>query len=265
MYYYREMKILLSLLLALICISQVFAANKIEVVTEYLSPFQVRNHDGTLGGFSTAIVNRLFSMTGYVADIKVLPWARAYRIGLKKPNVLIYSIAHTQLRDKKFIWLGKVKYERFFIWGMREKFLDEFTSLEQAKNYRISVSKGYNSAIYLKDNNFNKINLTTRDEQNVGMLFKGRSEILLTSELVLASLVDKLQLDGDRLIKLFEVPELHHDLEIAFSLGSDPVLVASFQAAFRQLETSGELARLKKLWSIYDYNADHKHQHTIPR
>ncbi|NRA59495.1 MAG: ABC transporter substrate-binding protein [Psychrobium sp.] len=252
-------------MMALICTSQVFSAHKIEVVTEYLSPFQVRNHDGTLGGFSTAIVHRLFSLTGHVADIRVLPWARAYRIGLKKPNVLIYSIAHTKPRDKKFIWLGKVKNERFFIWGMREKFSDEFTSLEQAKNYRISVSKGYNSAIFVKENNFNKINLTTRAKQNVGMLFKGRSEILLSSELVLASLVNTLQLDGDRLIKLFEVVELHHDLEIAFSLGSDPALVASFQAAFRQLETSGELTRLKKLWRIYDDNPDHKHQHTPPR
>ncbi len=227
-------------------------AKDIKVVTEYLAPFQIKNHDGSLGGFATEIVNRLFDITNETSDIRVLPWARAYRIGLSRPNTLIYSMAKTSARYDKFHWIGKVKSERFFVWGLRSKFSQPVNSIEQLKKYRVAVSKSYNSADYVKNNGYRNIHYTTRDQQSLGMLFKGRTDILVSSELVLKQLTMSAEFDFSQLIKLADVPELNNDLAIAYSQSSDIELVQRFRLAYKHLEDSGELQRLRDRWQVYD-------------
>ena len=76
------------LLLASFCAQ----SKEIKVVTELLEPYQIKKPDGSLGGFSTDVVDALFEITKDLAEIKIMPWARAYEIALSKPNILIYSI-----------------------------------------------------------------------------------------------------------------------------------------------------------------------------
>ena len=227
-------------------------AQDVLVVTEYLAPFQIKNEDGSLGGFATEIVERLFDITNDIPHYNVLPWVRAYRVALTKPNILVFSLAKTQERNDKFQWVGKVKAERFFIWGLRSQFSKRFDSVEQAKHYRVGTSKSYSSAIYLANNGFTNIYYTSQDRQTIGMLYKKRIEILVSSELVLQKLAEKHGHDFSQLIKLANVTELNNDLSIAFSQGSDTGLIKRFRLAYQYLEQSGELAALGKKWQVFD-------------
>jgi len=243
-----------------ICVALIFSlgvvslshAKEVEVVTEYLPPFQIKNADGTLGGFSTDIVNRLFDITNDTARINVLPWTRAYSIALARPNTLVYSIVNTPQRRDQFHWVGKVKSERFFVWGLRENFAAPFTATQHAKDYSVAVTKQYHSANYVKNNGFADAYYTTRDSQSVGMVFKGRAEITLSSELVIKQISLSHGYDFSKLIKLADVTELNNDLSIAFSQGSDPDLVKRFQLAYQYLEQSGELQQLREKWQVFD-------------
>jgi len=227
-------------------------AQEVMVVTEYLAPFQIKNSDGSLGGFATEIVDRLFDITNDEPTVHVLPWARAYKMALNERNTLVYSLARTSQRDKKFEWVGKVKAERFFVWGLRSKFAKPFDSLKQAKKFRVATSKSYNSAQFVEKNGFENIYYTTQDRQTIGMLFKGRVDILVSSELVLQKLAEKYGHDFSQLIKLANVVELNNELSIAFSHGSDPALVNRFRQAYLYLQNSGELDELRQSWRVYD-------------
>jgi len=116
----------------------------------------------------------------------------------------------------------------------------------------VATSKAYNSAQYVESNGFKHIYYTTQDRQSIGMLYKGRVDILIRSELVLQQLAEKYGHDFSKLIKLANVVELNNELSIAFSHGSDPALVNRFRQAYLYLQNSGELDQLRQTWRVYD-------------
>lgn len=227
-------------------------AAKIKVVTEYLSPFQIKNPDDSLGGYATEVVRAMFRITGDEATIQPMPWARAYKIALNQKNVLVYSIAHTDEREPLFHWVGKLKYQRFYLWGLKSSFGQHFQSIDEARGFLISVPREYNSSQFLTKYHFTNVYLPARNEQSIGMLYKGRVNLILGTELVLKQLTDKLELDFSKLGKLFEVKELNNDLSLAFNLDSDPAIVERYRQAFSQLKQSGELTSIRKKWNIRD-------------
>lgn len=246
-------KILKYLAILFCCYCSSLVAKPITVVTEYLPPFQIKKEDGSLGGYSTAVVNRLFELTDLRSRVYVLPWARAFLMAKKEPNVLIYSMIRTTERESQFQWVGNLQTQHFHLWGLKKKFEQPLASLEEAKAYRISTSKGYSSAYFLKENGFANVLLTARDTQNVGMLFKERVDIISGPALLLKYMVSELGYDPSQLQRLHEVKALNKDMSIAFSKETDPKLVRRFKVAFNYLEKTGELDKIKRQWGITKY------------
>ncbi|MCJ8321436.1 MAG: ABC transporter substrate-binding protein [Colwellia sp.] len=229
-------------------------ADIVKVVTEYLPPFQIKMIDGSLGGYGTEVIAELFKLSGDTADVQVLPWARAYGIARKQPNVLIYSIAHTKDRDALFHWVGSLKYERFYFWGLKSRYKQVDDSFESLKELLIASANDYNTEQYLIDNGFKNTYKVVKSSHSLLMLEKGRVDILLSNELVLKSLSESIGSDFSQLKKLQEAKDLQNNLSIAFSLNSSPELIQRFKIAYRELLTSGKLAEIKRKWSIVDDN-----------
>jgi len=227
-------------------------AERIKVVTEYLPPFQVKMDDGSLGGYATEVISELFKLTGDTPDIHVFPWARAYQAAKNAPSVLIYSIAHTTERDSRFHWVGSLKYERFYFWGLKSKYSQADSALIPLKNLLIASENDYNTEQYLKDNGFNRIYKVVKSEQSLLMLEKERIDIILSNELVLRSLSENINFDFTKLKRLEEAHGLQNHLSVAFSLSTPPLTVQRFKTAYTQLLTSGKLAEIKKKWMIID-------------
>ena len=64
----------------------------VNVVTEILDPYQMYNDEGQLDGLSTDIVKALFKQANAKANIKVMPWPRAYI-----PMILQDEILHLEV------------------------------------------------------------------------------------------------------------------------------------------------------------------------
>jgi polar amino acid transport system substrate-binding protein len=224
---------------------------QINVVTEYLEPYQVKNADGSLGGFATEIVHALFKQANCKANITVMPWARAYEVSQQQPNTLIFSIAHTPKRDQLFSWVGSIFQERLYFWGLKEKFPQPVNNIAQLRPYKVAASRQSNVAQYLADNAFNNIHQLIKEDQNMLMLYRDRVDLIVATELTLKNRAEKLTLAFDRIHKLSEVKALNNDLSIAFNRDSDPELVRHFQSAFEKIQAQGIISELKKKWQIY--------------
>lgn len=227
-------------------------AEKIEVVTETLQPFQFITEKGALSGASVEIVDALFKITQDKYSTSLLPWARAYLIALNTPDVMIYSIARTADREHKFHWIGKIKTERFYFWRLNSNDTIPIRSLEQLKTLTVAASNSYNSAAFLEKNNFLYFYKLVKDSQSLGMLFKKRVDLILSTELVIQKNAERLNLDLSKIEKILEVTELNNELSIAFSLGTEPNTLIRFRSAYAQLVNSGELGRIRKKWAIED-------------
>ena len=238
------------LIISLLLLSFATPAAQIEVVTEIFPPYQIRNQDGTLGGFSIEVVNAMFKLTGDTADIQVMPWARAYSTAKKHKNTLIFTIAHTQVRDKLFQWVGRLNGEKLYIWGLKSKFTKPFTSLNQLRAYTIATSRHSNPDQYFTSQHFEKLYRLVKPNQNLGMLFTKRVDLIVSSEQSLRKRLDRMQYDFSKMIRLFEIKALNNNLGIAFNLRSDPALVKRYQQAFQKLKDDGVLDTIKAKWSV---------------
>lgn len=226
-------------------------SKEIKVVTEFLEPYQIKNSDGTLGGFSTDVIKALFEITKDLAVIEVMPWARAYEIALHQPNTLIYSIAHTKIREKKFHWIGALKEERLYFWGLKKHYTKKDYEVLALKNYKIAVSRNSNSAQYLLAQEFSNIYQLANERQNMNMLFVDRVDLILATQITIETRAKSLGYDFTELQRLNEVAALNNKLSIAFSMGTPAVRVKQYQIAFQQLVDNGKLAKLKAKWQLY--------------
>ncbi len=227
-------------------------AEKITVITEYLPPFQVKNNDGSLGGYATEVVNELFVITNDEAHVEVLPWARGYDRALIERNTLIFSIAHTKERHSLFHWIGALRYERFFFWGLKSQFSEPFIDINQLKDISVASPKGHNSEQYLTSKGFNNIYRVVKSDQQVQMLYRHRVDMVLGNSLIIKSQAEELGHNPNDLMPLFEASDLSNSLDIAFSKNTDTKLVKRYQEAFQLLVESGKLAQIQKKWSIVD-------------
>ncbi|MBA6378796.1 MULTISPECIES: ABC transporter substrate-binding protein [unclassified Colwellia] len=225
-------------------------AEVIEVVTELLEPYQIKNPDGSLGGFSTDVVEALFKITEDHPKIQVMPWARAYDVALHNPNVLIYSIAHTKLRNKKFHWIGALKEERLYFWGLKKHYPKTNYKVSALKNRKIAVSRNSNSAQYLIAQDFSNIYQLANERQTMNMLFIDRVDLILATQITIETRAKNLGYDFNELQRLNEVAALNNKLSIAFSLNTSPTLIKKYQTAFQQLVTTGQLAKIKEKWKL---------------
>lgn len=223
---------------------------QIEVVTELLEPYQIENPDGTLSGFSTEVVHALFKKAQSRANIRVLPWARAYEIARSTPNIMIYSIAHTEVRDPLFHWVGSLKKEKLYFWGLKSKFPDNIHDTEKLKAEKIAASRFSNVAQYLQANDFKNIYELIKEDQNMLMLYRGRVDLIVATELTLKTRAQKLGLDFNKMKKIKEVSELNNDLSIAFSKETKPNIVSHFRQAFDAIKRDGVIEQIKNKWNI---------------
>ena len=238
--------------LLMITFSATLHAEAIKVVTEYLEPYQIQKDDGSLGGFSTEVVQALFLQAQMQPNIIVMPWARAYEIAKKEKNVLIYSIAHTQMRSASFQWVGSLTEERLYFWGLKAKFIAPIDDIDKLKDFKVAASRFSNAAQYLIDNNFYNIYQLIKEDQNMLMLYKHRVDLIVATELTLKHRAKKLGLNFDDLRIIKEVNELNNDLSLAFNLHSDAELVTQLQQAFEEIKDQGVLERIKQKWNITD-------------
>jgi len=225
-------------------------SDEIKVVTEYLEPYQIKNADGSLGGFSTEVVQALFKQTNHTANIIVMPWARAYEVAKKEPNVMIFSIARTPSRNVLFQWIGKLTEERLYFWGLKTDFAEPIDDIDKLKDFKVGASRFSNAAQYLIDNKFYNIYQLIKEDQNMQMLYKKRIDLIVATEMTLQKRSKKLGLNFDNMRIIKEVTELNNDLSLAFNLNSDAKLVQQFQDAFQALKDQGILEKLKQKWQI---------------
>jgi polar amino acid transport system substrate-binding protein len=236
----------------LFCFTSFFGqTEEIQVVTELLEPYQILNPDGSLGGFSTDVVEALFDITEDQADVQIMPWARAYEVALHKPNILIYSIARTKIREKKFHWIGALKEERLYFWGLKKNYTRTDYDVSALKAFKIAASRNSNTAQYLIAQGFSNIHQLANERQNMNMLFIDRVDLILATQITIETRAKSLGHDFNDLQRLNEVAALNNKLSIAFSLNSSPALITKYQTAFQQLVTSGQLAKLKEKWQLY--------------
>jgi polar amino acid transport system substrate-binding protein len=141
----------------------------------YMDP-NTREVTGTV----TEVVKQVMAKAGIEYRIEVLPWQRAYKMGLEEPNTCVYSTVVTDERKPLFKWVAPIATDNWALYGAPDSTIT-LKTLEDAKSYKIGGYQGDAKTIYLSAQGYT-LDATSQDALNVNKLTAHRIDLWVTSE-----------------------------------------------------------------------------------
>jgi polar amino acid transport system substrate-binding protein len=218
------------------------AAQTIHVVTEQ-TPYTYMV-DGKVAGSATEVVELSLQRAG-LKDYRVnlYPWAHAYDLALKTPNVLIYLIARTAARENQFRWAGEIMKIQYHLYRLKQRPL-AITDLESAKRFTIGVMRDDVRQQYLINKGFDRLVVSAQSVDNFRKLLSGQVDLVPLTTDDASSLCKETRFDCAGLERVMTLDEASTGLYMAYSLSTPDAVVQRTQRAFDKLKTEGHVKRI---------------------
>lgn len=218
-------------------------AQSIQAVTEF-SPYTYLR-DGLVPGPATEVVQATLREAG-LADHRIAPypWARAYDMALRDPNVLIYLIARTPARERLFKWAGRFMTMEYHLYRLKERADITVASLDDARRYTIGVMRDDVRHQYLRDKGFVRLVVAGDGLDNFRRLLNGQVQLIPLAEIDAAVLCKEAGVECNLIERVHTLGELSTDLYMAYSVATADTVVQRTGDAFERLRANGTLQRL---------------------
>ncbi|TYB32013.1 MAG: transporter substrate-binding domain-containing protein [Candidatus Mcinerneyibacterium aminivorans] len=242
----RKILIFLSILIFISLIH----SRSIRVVTDNYPPYNYREEKEIIG-LSTEVVKEVLKRAGLkYSKIEMKPWPRIYKIALYKKNVLIYSIAKTEKRIKKFNWVGKIAPFNVFVYSLKNRNIT-IDGLSDLSKYTIGAVKDDIRAQYLIEKGLKEnIEYADNDWKNILKLTSKRVDVMLNDNISMNYRLKKRNIDRNKIEKSFKIEDLSNGLYMALSRDTSDEIVEKCKKALEKLKNSGGY---KKIIEKYIY------------
>lgn len=224
----------------------------IDVVTEEFPPFNY-TENGRVTGYATEVVEAVLGEIGVKGHFHVLPWTRAMRWAQEKEDVLIYSIARNETREKTFKYVGQITEGENYFYALKQRHIAP-TSLEDAKKFVVGVVHDDIKEEMLEKQGFilNKNLLPVQmSEQNYRMLKAGRIDLWPMNNVAMTYIVRKCGDEPDWLVepvlRIDSIFPYEGDF-MAFGSHTSDDMVELFRQGLDRIKASGKFREISSKW-----------------
>lgn len=237
--------------LAMAMAGAVCAAETLTVVTEEYPPLNYV-HDGKLTGYAVEIAHELLARSRLSYTMNIYPWARAYQMAQRRPNVLIFSIVRTPEREKAFQWIAALTPRNVYVYKLAQRKDIALKSVADLRRYKIATNRGDVTQDQLEAAGLKvgrQIDLSNRDETNLHKLTMGRVDLMVATEPAMRILCEQ---TGTPLATVERTIVLSNEAEyyIAASLGTPAGTVDLLREEFGKLQKSDAMKRIANKYNM---------------
>lgn len=213
-------------------------SHELEIMTEEFAPYGFYEN-GTLSGLTVDIVQEMLDSLQYAHRIKVYPWARAFTDIKNKQGKVLFPMARTKDREKRFWWVGPLHSDSVYFYKRRGSAV-HITTLDDAKKlHTILITRNFPQQTILEEQGFRNLHFTTKPEQDLRMLNADRGDLIVMGTAVIGELSKKVGIPVTTFEKT-DVLLFQTDLYIAFSKDIPKEEVARWQQVLDALKLSGK-------------------------
>ena len=203
--------------------------DKVRVVTSFFPPFSY-SENGIVKGVAVDQARQMFAHLGFEPKIEIYPWARAYTIAEREPNVLIFSMGRNAKRESLFKWVGEITGFDVLIYKAAHRSALRLSSLEDIKKFKVlGLIKDIKSD-YLRSHGIDVLDVRS-EELGVKMLLAGRADLMASDRNAMNYRLKKMGLSPETVAPIFPLKALSNPLYAAFSKNTDDSIVARFREA----------------------------------
>lgn len=222
-------------------------AGPLQIVTNDFPPFQIINGD-KVSGFTTEIVMHVLKGAGLKGEIKAYPWARAYKMGIKEPNTLIYSIVRNKEREKTFKWIGTIAPYNVYFWKLKSRKDIHIKNIEDLKKYMCGAMLNGSKANHLIKHGFiegKNLDLGDSDLDNFRKLYAGRVDTILYDSVSFRYTAIQEKKDAAFAEKILKVDGISSELYLAASHETPDSVVAKLRASLEAFKKTNKYKEIK--------------------
>ena len=221
------------------------AQQGLQMVTEYNPPAEYLDAKGKVSGVTVDLLRIIMQRLGEQGQFTIMPWSRALLYAQTQSEVILFETVRTTEREPLFNWVGPLKHYQIWLYARSDR-ADNLLTDEQLSASNIACSYR-NSAIVddvrrLGFSEKNNLVLTTKVGDCVGMLNRGRVDLITVSEIMLHATHQQLAAENITLKAVKYLTE--RQLYLAFSADIDAPRVARWQHALEQSYQDGTMRKL---------------------
>ncbi|MCG2774673.1 MAG: transporter substrate-binding domain-containing protein [Desulfobacterales bacterium] len=229
----------------LISVQPVLSA-ELTILTENLPPLNYLK-DGVLVGPSVEIVKEIQRRVGSHEQIKVYPWARAYKMALEDENIVLFGTTYTKERHDKFKWIGPLATKRDILVAKKGSGI-KINSLEDAKKVkRIGTLRDDTRERLLNSLGFTNLEPVSDEQKNAKKLVLGRIDLWTYKKPGLKTVCELAGVDYNEIEEVYHLRKI--DLMIAFSKKTSDSIVQNWRNAFDEMLADGTIMQIRKKWN----------------
>ena len=235
------------------CYAGTLTAQDIIFVGEAVPPLIVMDEEKHKSGALVELAQALIEHTNIDASIALLPWARAYEMGLNDANVILLAVLKTDVREPQFQWIGKVHQAKAHLIGLKNRPDIRISKLAEARNLRLGSVRGYGSVTHLLNNGFTEgsnLVLVSNTAQMWGLLFNDRVDLVLANYETSLHEILSIGYDQNSVKDIFEITELSHELHFATGHQTSKALVEILGRGLSALKENGTYGAIKSRWGL---------------
>ena len=232
------------------CVTQAYAVSLEEesftFLTEDYPPFGYIGQDGKPTGYSVEILQAILKELNIEANIKILPWKRAYVIAQRNKNTLLFTLTRTQKREKLFKWIGPIAPREIYLWKLKDRTNIKVDNLEDVKKYVIGSIRGDAGESQLLDMGFiiNKNVIPFYDQKHIYKnIYAQRIDFTYDLEFSIFFSLKKAGLDPNKIEKSLL---LSSGLEYyyGFNPNTSDLIVEEFRKALQKIKDNGTFDKI---------------------
>ncbi len=211
------------------------------------------------GGYSMAIIKRIFEEAGYKVEMKYMPWARVLS-EVEKGSLDVAACAYpSEERKQKYFMSNPFVKAPLGFFKLKDKTIN-YQKIEDLKPYKIGTVRGYVNSEEFDKADYIKKEAVDKDEQNYTKLIAGRIDLAVGDRANGFAIINKLIQDEKdpkkkeqlKNIEFVNPPLVDYTLHV---LGSRAVkdgetIVKDFNKALEKLEKSGEIKNIEKAYGL---------------
>ena len=231
----------------LLFLVQPLLSAELTILTENLPPLNYLK-DGVLVGPSVEIVKEIQKRVGSSEEIKVYPWARAYKMALADENVVLFGMTHTKVREDIFKWVGPLATKRDILVAKKGSGV-KINSLEDAKKVkRIGTLRDDTRERLLQSHGFTNLESVSDEQKNAQKLVMGRIDLWAYKQPGLKTVCELAGVDYNEIEEIFHLRVI--DVSIAFSKKTSDSIVQKWRNAFNDMLADGTIKKIRDKWNV---------------
>lgn len=238
---FRQNRSIASLVagMVMLCVAPAHSAD-LTAYTEEWAPYNY-SEDNAIKGISTDILRAMCATAKLQCDIKIVPWARAYRSATSTANTLVYTTARKPAREHEFLWIGPILPRTTWVYARQgqEMHIRDFSDLA---SQRVGVVREEASLQDLKTAGVPESSLVLQasNADVLRMLLGSMVDAMVDTEVGMQWNLRRAAVSPHAVTRLMKLSE-EGAYYFALNKESDPALVHKLESALETLRHDGKV------------------------